>query len=82
MNGQFSIETFPSQQESDLRSLGDGRYQIESFVDETREDGRRVRYAFLCRVAYDRGRWMLEELDLHERFATGTGDAPALAARD
>ena len=61
---------------------GEGRYRIESFVDETREDGRRIRYEILCRVAYERGRWVLEELDLSERFATGTGEGPALAARD
>ena len=82
MNGEYSIETFPSQQEGELRSLGEGRYQIESFVDEAREDGRRIRYEFLCRVAYERGRWVLEELDLSERFATATGEGPALAARE
>jgi hypothetical protein len=80
MNGNFSVETFPSQQESDLHSLGDGRYRVESFVDETREDGSRVRYAFVCDVTFQRGRWVLEELDLTERFATRPGDGPALAA--
>ena len=69
MNGQFSVETFPSEEESELVALGDGRYRVESFVDETREDGSRVRYAFVCNVAYQRGRWVLEQLDLTERFA-------------
>jgi hypothetical protein len=82
MNGQFSVETFPSQQESELRSLGAGRYRVESFVDETREDGSRVRYVFVCSVTYDRGRWVLEQLDLNERFATTPGQGPALATRD
>lgn len=82
MNGQFSVETFPSQEESELRSLGEGRYEVESFVDETREDGQRVRYAFVCSVTYERGRWVLDELDLEERFATPTGQGPALAARE
>lgn len=82
MNGAFSIETFPSQEESELVSLGDGRYRIESFVDETREDGSRVRYAFVCSVAYEAGRWVLEDLDLRERFATAQGRGPALASRE
>lgn len=82
MDGQFSVETFPSPQEGDLQSLGQGRYRIASFVDETRSDGRRVRYSFVCSVAFERGRWVLEELDLRERFATAAEEGPALAARD
>lgn len=83
MSNDFSVETFPSQQESDLRSLGEGRYHIESFVDETRADGRRVRYGFVCSVRFEHGRWVLNRLDLTERFASGAGEeTPALAARE
>lgn len=82
MNGEFSVETFASPDDSELTQLGEGRYRIESFVDETREDGRRVRYSFVCRVAFERGRWILEDLDLSPRFATEEGVGPALAARD
>ena len=81
MAGEFSVETFPAQQESDLVALGDGRYRVESFVDETREDGTRVRHQWTCSVAYQRGRWVLEELDVNERFATAPGQGPALAVR-
>ena len=56
--------------------------EVESYVDETREDGRRVRYTFVCTVNYDGGRWVLEKLDLSERFATAPGTGPALAVRE
>ena len=69
LNSDYSVETFPSASEGELRSLGDGRYRVESFVDEAREDGTGVRYAFVCSVAFERGRWNLEELNLTERFA-------------
>lgn len=82
MDGKFSVETFPSEEDSELTSLGSGKYRVQSFVDETREDGSRVRYTFICNVAFDRGRWTLENLDLTERFATVNGQGPALAARE
>ena len=69
MDGDFSVETFPSLDESSAVRLGDGRYQIESFVDEVREDGVRRRHAFVCTVQYARGRWVLEGLDLRASFA-------------
>ena len=69
MNSDFSVETFPSPSEGEMHSLGEGRYRVESFVDEAREDGTRVRYAFVCSVAFERGRWTLEQLDMAERFA-------------
>ena len=69
MNSDYSVETFPSPAEGELRSLGDGRYRVESFVDEAREDGTRVRYGFVCSVAFEAGRWTLEELNLTERHA-------------
>lgn len=82
MEGEFSVETFAGPQQSELATLGGGRYRIASFVDETREDGRRVRYEFVCHAAFQRGRWLLEQLDLSERFATPIGAGPALAVRE
>jgi hypothetical protein len=82
MDGKFSVETFPSQQDSDLTVLGDGRYQVNSFVDETREDGSRVRYEFVCSVTFARGRWALDRLDLTERFATTSTEGSVLATRN
>ena len=69
MNRDYSVETFPSPTDGELQSLGNGRYRVESFVDEAREDGTRVRYSFVCSVAFERGRWTLEELDVSERYA-------------
>lgn len=64
MDGEFSVETFPSLQQSDTVALAGGYYRIRSFVDETRATGERVRHAFTCTVRFERGRWMLEELAL------------------
>jgi hypothetical protein len=83
MPGEFSVETFAATNDTETTELGEGKYRISSFVDETREDGRRVRYTFVCTVSYERGRWTLDQLDLNERFATrATGEGPALAARE
>jgi len=70
MDGDFSVETFPSPDEGRSLSLGEGRYRIVSFVDEAREDGGRVRHDFVCTVHFERGRWVLEDLDLTASLAT------------
>lgn len=82
MNGAYSVETFPSQEESELTALGNGKYRVESFVDETREDGQRVRYTFVCNASFAHGRWVLDRLDLTQRFVTSGSQGPALATRD
>lgn len=69
MDGHFSVETFPSLSQGQAQRLGDGRYQIQSFVDEMREGGGRVRHDFRCTVQYSRGRWVLEDLDLTTSYA-------------
>lgn len=69
MDGEFSVETFPSLSQSHSVRLGTGRYQIASFVDEVREDGERIRHDFVCTVQYSRGRWVLEDLDLTTSYA-------------
>ena len=69
MDRDYSVETFPGAADGELRALGGGRYRVESFVDEAREDGTRVRYSFVCSVTFQEGRWTLEELDLSERYA-------------
>jgi hypothetical protein len=62
MDGEFSVETFPSLTESYAEALGDGRYRIESWVEEARLDGESIRHGFTCTVRYQSGRWALEEL--------------------
>lgn len=74
MDGEFSVETFPALDQSRSVTLGEGRYQIRSFVDETREDGARIRHSFVCTVQYARGRWVLEDLDLATSLADASVD--------
>lgn len=81
MEEEYSVETFPSLEESELKALGEGRYRVASFVDEVRESGERVRHNFTCDVSYQEGRWQLHEISLAERFVTRGGEAPALARR-
>lgn len=81
MDGEYSVETFPSLEQSRAVELGEGRYEIHSFVDEARENGDRVRHLFVCTVQYARGRWVLEELDLRADLAATAEDAPRLGMR-
>lgn len=69
MEGEFSVETFPARQNGETVELGEGRYRIASFVDEARIDGERVRYNFTCTVQFQRGRWVLQELEVTPRLA-------------
>lgn len=71
VEGDFSVETFPTPDESTTHTLGDSRYRVVSFVDQTRQTGERVRLTFACTVRHDRGRWVLEDLDM-ERYAGST----------
>ena len=81
MDGEFSVETFPSLDQSRSVTLGEGRYRIASFVEEAREDGDRVRHEFVCTVQYARGRWVLEDLELVTNLAETDTEADAEARR-
>jgi hypothetical protein len=70
MDGDFSVETFAGPGQSTMQVLGERRYRIVSFVEQARESGERVRHDFACTVRHDRGRWVLEDLDV-ERYAGG-----------
>lgn len=60
-----SVATFPSANGRTLVELGEGLYRIETFVDEDRADGSRVRREFSCTTRYERNRWVLEELRMN-----------------
>ncbi|HEU4753429.1 MAG TPA: hypothetical protein VFU47_10020, partial [Armatimonadota bacterium] len=77
----FSVETFPDGAHSSTVSLGEGRYEVRSFVDQDPEEGQRVRYDFTCRVRYDGGRWVLERLTVQNLAGTGAA-SPPLGLRD
>jgi hypothetical protein len=68
MDGENSVETFPSPGQSTVQTLGDQRFRIVSFVDQARESGEQVRHEFTCTVRRDQGRWVMEELEV-ERWA-------------
>ncbi len=64
--GAFSVETFPSEEESRTVELGADRYRIESSVEQSRADGASTRVPFTCTTHFDHGRWVLEELKMPE----------------
>lgn len=72
MDGDFSVETFPTLEESHAEQMPDGRYRIVSWVEEAREDGGRVRHAFECTVRHARGRWALDGLRMERYASDGT----------
>ncbi|CAN5794461.1 hypothetical protein BH23GEM6_BH23GEM6_01970 [soil metagenome] len=76
MDGDFSVETFPAPDESKTMALGAQRYLIVSYVDQARDDGNHVRHDFSCTVRYDKGRWVLEKLEM-ARYAGETVVASA-----
>jgi hypothetical protein len=71
MEGDFSVETFPAPDASTIHTLGERRFRVVSFVEQARESGERVRHDFACTVRQDRGRWVLEDLDM-EQYAGST----------
>ena len=80
MEGEFSVETFPSLSESRSEELADGRYRIVSWVEESRQEGGSIRHGFECTVRHQSGRWTLETLRM-EQYA-GDGRAPRFAQSD
>lgn len=79
MDGDYSVETFPSPDEGQLVELSQGRYRVVAWVEEARESGARVRHGFECTARYQGGRWSLEGLRL-ERYAAD-GSPPVFVAR-
>jgi hypothetical protein len=66
MDAEASIATFASEAESQTTRLGEGRFRVESFMEEATEDGERRRHDFACTVRYQRGQWVLEGLAMRE----------------
>jgi hypothetical protein len=57
-----TVETFPSISESQTTALSEGRYRVESYVEQRNDDGEVSRQLFICTVRYARGHWELETL--------------------
>jgi hypothetical protein len=64
-----SVATFAGPGEAQTTTLGDGRFQVRSFVDEARQDGAAVRHEFVCIVKHERGQWQLEDLAMENQAA-------------
>lgn len=61
-----SIVTFAGSGAAATLALGDGRYQVRSYVDESMVMGTTQRHAFTCLVRAERERWIVEELNVQE----------------
>lgn len=61
---EFSVETFPSEEESRFVKIGTDHYRIESSVEQSRADGGSARVVFVCTAHFDRGRWVLDDLTI------------------
>jgi hypothetical protein len=70
-----SVATFPSTDESNTVALGEGRYRVGAHVLEDLESGERLRREFTCTANFQRGRWVLEQLNVE-----GTAHAMRAAA--
>jgi hypothetical protein len=58
---ESSVATFPA---GGTLALGDGRYRVDSFVDEAGIDGVTHRRSFSCTVHFSGSRWVLEDLTI------------------
>jgi hypothetical protein len=66
LEDESSIATFPA---GGTLYLGEGRYRVDSFVDEAAVDGVTHRRSFSCTVQFSGSRWVLEELTLESAGA-------------
>lgn len=64
MGGESSIATFASTETAITEDLGDGRKLIQSHVDESIEDGTRLRHLFRCTVREEGTQWVIENLEI------------------
>jgi hypothetical protein len=62
LESEASIATFAS--EVTTQHLGEGRFRVQSYVDEALEEGPRLRHLFRCTVRGGGGQWILEDLEL------------------
>lgn len=76
IRGSNAVETFPSVAESETTHVEDTRFTVRSHFDQRFDSGEVLRRGFTCEVRYERGRWVLESLDVQDRAS-----AVAVAAR-
>ena len=74
---ETSVVTFASHATTSTLALGDGRFRVESYVDEAIEDGPTYRRPFTCTVKQEGSSWRLEDVDLED-----SGPAMRVTAAD
>jgi hypothetical protein len=81
MEAESSVATFPGVVGGVVDSLGDGRFRIDSFVDEASEGGAVHRRTFSCLARFDGHRWRVEDLVLQTLAAAATAPSSSPSAR-
>jgi hypothetical protein len=76
IEAESSVATFPGLVGGAVDSLGEGRFRIDSFVDEASEGGAVHRRTFRCLAHFDGRRWRVEDLVL-QTLAAATITSPA-----
>jgi hypothetical protein len=70
-----SVTTFSSITESELRFIPERTYQVHSSFDQSFEEGPTVVREFHCQARYDRGKWVLDTLDVEPLSGSAQANA-------
>jgi hypothetical protein len=70
INNEQSVVTFASLAQGQARQLEDGRYQVQSYVDEAVEGGPTYRRTFSCTLREENGEWRLEAVEVQQLTPT------------
>jgi len=80
IEAESSVATFPGPVEGVVDSLGDGRFRIDSFVDEASKGGAVHRRTFSCLARFDGRLWRIEDLNLQTLATAATSTAATSSA--
>jgi hypothetical protein len=61
---EASVVTFAPESAVLAAEVGEGRYRLDSFVEEARVDGSTLQRSFTCRLRLEGDSWHIEELEL------------------
>ena len=64
LGGDASIVTFVDSERIATQPLGEGRYRVESLIEESFGQGLRQRHVFSCLVREDGDQWVVEDLNV------------------
>lgn len=66
IDNEQSVVTFASASPGQARHLADGRYLVQSYVDEAVEGGPTYRRTFSCTLREENGEWHLEAIEVEQ----------------